>query len=71
MRTLPIRECYTNGKFLVYNSGIYKIVDKKYYVFFVANKNKVIKDIALYPLESVKKELFSINICGEVFTLVK
>ena len=71
MRTIPIRECYTNGDFLIYYSGLYKVINKQYHLVFIANSNKCIKDIALYPMEDIKKELYSISICGEKFPLVK
>lgn len=71
MKTIPVREGYTNGEFIVFYSGIYKILDKNYHLVFIADMNKTIFDIALYPLEDVKRELFSITICGEHFTLLK
>ena len=71
MRTIPIRECYTNGDFLIYYSGLYKVINKQYHLIFIANKDKCIYDIALYPIEDAKKELYSISVCGEKFTLVK
>lgn len=71
MKTIPVREGYTNGEFIVFYSDIYKILDKNYHLVFIADMNKTIFDIALYPLEDVKRELFSIIICGEHFTLLK
>lgn len=71
MKTIPVREGYTNGEFIVFYSDIYKILDKNYHLVFIADMNKTIFDIALYPLEDVKRELFSITICGEHFTLLK
>jgi len=56
MRTIPIRECYTNGDFLIYYSGLYKVINKQYHLIFIANKDKCIYDIALYPIEDVKKK---------------
>ena len=71
LRTLPIREMYAGKNFYVIYSGVYKIINKQYHLVFIANSNKCIKDIALYPMEDIKKELYSISICGEKFPLVK
>lgn len=71
MKTIPVREGYTDGDIIVFYSGIYRILDKQYHLVFIANSNKCIKDVALYPIEDVKKDLFSITICGERFTLLK
>lgn len=55
MRNIPIKQGFSSkdGDIIIFYSGLYKVIDTNYHLIFIANRDGVIYDTMLAPVQAV------------------